>query len=310
MGATSTDHGHPTPATADLSAADAEALFERVTSGNCSPEDAELFRAQMLTEMAGMSLEDGLVMQIHPGSCRNHNPQLFERFGRDIGADTPLRTEYIENLRPLLSKYGNERDLSIILFTLDETVYSRELAPLAGHYPVLKLGPAWWFHDSPEGMRRFHRAHQAWYTDACLNARETGWAICGVSMRSDTMAKQLNPQGGLYTLTQRSGDRADSRLVGAVREMLVAGPHPDAIVARLASPECHIASFTVTEKGYCRRADGSLDFDRASDGFYPLLADALKKRAGAGLPGLTLLACDNLSGNGRILDKLLTAWLE
>ncbi|RIV85632.1 glucuronate isomerase [Aurantiacibacter zhengii] len=157
MGATSTDHGHPTPATADLSPADAEALFTRVTSGTCSLQDAELFRAQMLTEMAGMSLEDGLVMQIHPGSFRNHNPQLFERFGRDIGADIPMRTEYVENLRPLLAKYGNERDLSIILFTLDETVYSRELAPLAGHYPVLKLGPAWWFHDSPEGMRRFRR---------------------------------------------------------------------------------------------------------------------------------------------------------
>jgi glucuronate isomerase len=157
MGATSTDHGHPTPATADLSPAEAEVLFARVVSGSCSPEDAELFRAQMLTEMAGMSLEDGLVMQIHPGSFRNHNPQLFERFGRDIGADIPMRTEYVENLRPLLSKYGNEPDLSIILFTLDETVYSRELAPLAGHYPVLKLGPAWWFHDSPEGMRRFRR---------------------------------------------------------------------------------------------------------------------------------------------------------
>lgn len=157
MGATSTDHGHPSPATADLSPAEAEALFARVTSGNCSARDAELFRAQMLTEMAGMSLEDGLVMQIHPGSFRNHNPHLFERFGRDIGADIPMRTEYVENLRPLLSKYGNARHLSIILFTLDETLYSRELAPLAGHYPTLKLGPAWWFHDSPEGMRRFRR---------------------------------------------------------------------------------------------------------------------------------------------------------
>ena len=157
MGATSTDHGHPTPATADLSQAEAETLFARIVSGSCSPEDAELFRAQMLTEMAGMSLEDGLVMQIHPGSCRNHNPQLFEQFGRDIGADIPMRTEYVESLRPLLAKYGNEAKLSIILFTLDETVYARELAPLAGHYPALKLGPAWWFHDSPEGMRRFRR---------------------------------------------------------------------------------------------------------------------------------------------------------
>lgn len=155
MGATSTDHGHPTARTADLSAADAEALFKRVTSGIVAPEDAELFRAQMLTEMAGMSAEDGLVMQIHPGSFRNHNPALFAQYGRDKGADIPMRSEYVEALRPLLAKYGNRADMRIIVFTLDETVYSRELAPLAGHYPALKLGPAWWFHDSPEGMRRF-----------------------------------------------------------------------------------------------------------------------------------------------------------
>ena len=111
----------------------------------------------MLTEMAGMSLDDGLVMQIHPGSFRNHNPHLFERFGRDKGADIPVRTEYVHALQPLLAKYGNDTRLSVIVFTLDETTYARELAPLAGHYPVLKLGPAWWFHDSPEGMRRYHR---------------------------------------------------------------------------------------------------------------------------------------------------------
>ena len=157
MGATSTDHGHPSPRTADLSAPDAAALFDRVKLGEATPEDAELFRAQMLTEMAGMSLDDGLVMQIHPGSFRNHNAQLFARFGRDKGADIPMRTDYVQNLRPLLAKYGNERDLSIILFTLDESTYARELAPLAGHYPCLKLGPSWWFHDSPEGMRRFRR---------------------------------------------------------------------------------------------------------------------------------------------------------
>ena len=154
-GATSTDHGHPTPATADLSDEHAAALFQKVLTSDVDPQDAELFRAQMLTEMATMSLEDGLVMQIHPGVYRNHNPQLFEQFGRDKGADIPLACEYVHNLKPLLNKYGNRSDLSIILFTLDETSYSRELAPLAGHYPCLKLGPAWWFHDSPEGMRRF-----------------------------------------------------------------------------------------------------------------------------------------------------------
>ena len=154
-GATATDHGHPTACTANLSPAESEALFTTVTRGEFSAAEAELFRAQMLTEMAAMSLDDGLVMQIHPGSYRNHNRWLFEHYGRDKGADIPQQTEYVNALRPLLDKFGNEPNLSIILFTLDETAYSRELAPLAGHYPVLKLGPSWWFHDSPEGMRRF-----------------------------------------------------------------------------------------------------------------------------------------------------------
>ncbi len=158
MGATSTDHGHPTAATADLSETQAEALFAQVTAPDVSAADAELFRAHMLTVMAGMSLDDGLVMQIHPGSFRNHNPWLFEHYGRDKGADIPTATDYVHALRPLLGRYGNEAGLTIILFTLDETSYARELAPLAGHYPALKLGPAWWFHDSPEGMRRF-RSH-------------------------------------------------------------------------------------------------------------------------------------------------------
>jgi glucuronate isomerase len=156
MGATSTDHGHATARTANLSAAEAAALFDRV-KGGAAGDDAELFRAQMLTEMAKMSLDDGLVMQIHPGSCRNHNAGIFARYGRDKGADIPTRTDYVHALRPLLDVVGNEAALTVILFTLDESVYARELAPLAGHYPCLKLGPSWWFHDSPEGMRRFRQ---------------------------------------------------------------------------------------------------------------------------------------------------------
>tara|TARA_Y100001956_G_C4129552_1_gene192740 strand:+ start:10665 stop:12092 length:1428 start_codon:yes stop_codon:yes gene_type:complete len=156
-GATATDHGHPTPATADLSELQASTLYAKVLTGKSSLQEQELFRAQMLTEMAGMSIEDGMVMQIHPGSHRNHNQPLFQEFGRDKGHDIPVRTEYVENLKPLLNKYGNDKRLSAILFTLDESTYSRELAPLAGHYPSLKLGPAWWFHDSPEGMLRFRQ---------------------------------------------------------------------------------------------------------------------------------------------------------
>ena len=155
VGATSTDHGHPTAATADLSPADAERLFAVVVSGRASAAEAELFRAQMLTEMAQMSLDDGLVMQIHPGSFRNHNRPLFDSHGRDKGADIPMPTDYVRSLKPLLDRFGADPRLTLILFTLDETAYSRELAPLAGHYPCLRLGPAWWFHDSPEGMRRF-----------------------------------------------------------------------------------------------------------------------------------------------------------
>jgi glucuronate isomerase len=109
----------------------------------------------MLTEMARMSLDDGLVMQIHPGSFRNHNTSIHERFGRDVGADIPMAIDYVHHLQPLLRRFGNEPGLTIILFTLDESTYSRELAPLAGHYPALRLGPAWWFHDSPEGIMRY-----------------------------------------------------------------------------------------------------------------------------------------------------------
>ncbi len=157
MGATSTDHGHPTAQTAALSQPEAAALFGKIASGRFTPAEAELFRAQMLTEMAAMSLDDGLVMQIHPGSFRNHNRDLFAAWGRDKGADIPMRTDYVHALKPLLDTFGNSARLTLILFTLDESAYARELAPLAGHYPCLRLGPAWWFHDSPEGMRRFRR---------------------------------------------------------------------------------------------------------------------------------------------------------
>jgi glucuronate isomerase len=177
MGATSTDHGHPTAFTADLAKAEAEALFGRVSTGPASAADAELFRGQMLTEMAGMSIEDGLVMQLHPGSFRNHNGLVFERFGRDKGADIPTRTDYVRALKPLLDRYGSDPRLTLILFTLDETSYSRELAPLAGHYPSLRLGPPWWFHDSPEGMRRFRE-----------QATETGGFYNTVGFNDDTRA--------------------------------------------------------------------------------------------------------------------------
>ncbi|MCX7323401.1 MAG: glucuronate isomerase [Hyphomicrobiales bacterium] len=154
-GATASDHGHASARTMNLPWAEAEALFATVTTGTPGPAECDAFRGQMITEFARMSLDDGLVLQLHPGSFRNHSDMLFRRFGRDKGADIPTRTDYVRALKPLLDAVGHEAGLTIILFTLDETTYSRELAPLAGVYPALKLGPAWWFFDAPEGMRRF-----------------------------------------------------------------------------------------------------------------------------------------------------------
>lgn len=155
LGATATDHAALTPYTVELSAREADAILQRALRGQTSTDDARAFTGYMLMEMARMSIEDGLVMQLHPGSWRNHNDFVFQRFGVDKGCDIPTATEYTRNLRPLLNKYGNDPRLTLILFTLDETTYARELAPLAGHYPAVKLGPPWWFHDSLNGMARF-----------------------------------------------------------------------------------------------------------------------------------------------------------
>ncbi|QXI63562.1 Uronate isomerase [Paracoccus marcusii] len=154
-GATSSDHGHASARTEDLPRDQAAALFAKALRGTCTAEEADAFRGHMLTEMARMSLDDGLVLQIHPGSRRNHSDDVLAMFGRDKGFDIPGRTDYVTALRPLLNAVGMDPRLTVILFTLDETAYARELAPMAGVWPCLRLGPAWWFHDSPEGMRRF-----------------------------------------------------------------------------------------------------------------------------------------------------------
>jgi len=160
------------------------------------------------------------------------------------------------------------------------------------------------------GIGAFHRAHQAAYTNACLNAGEQGWMIAGVSMRSPTVADQINPQDGIYTLTVRSAGDGDTRVIGAVSKVLVAAQDRAAIVDQLASADCHVVTFTVTEKGYCRSPDGSLDHARARDGFYPILCEALARRRDSGLAGLSLLSCDNLSGNGKQLQRLMLEWIE
>ena len=155
MGATATDHAVLEPYTTWLPPNEAEVLYQRARQRDVTPADERRFTGHLLMEMARLSLEDGLVMQIHAGALRDHNRPLFERFGPDMGGDIPVATEYTRNLRPLLNAYGNDSRFTLVAFTLDESTYSRELAPLAGHYPAMRLGPPWWFHDSIEGMRRF-----------------------------------------------------------------------------------------------------------------------------------------------------------
>lgn len=157
-GATATDHGHPNSTTANLNVTTCQKLLDGALSGSLDAQSADLFRGQMLTEMAAMSIEDGMIMQIHAGVVRNHNRSVMDSFGRDKGADLPNSANFVTGLKPLLDRFGNDSRLNIILFTLDETTYGRDLAPLAGHYPCLRIGPPWWFFDSVEGMLRYKRA--------------------------------------------------------------------------------------------------------------------------------------------------------
>lgn len=186
LGATSSDHGHATARTEDLPQDVAAKLFDKALQGNCPADEADAFRGQMLTEMARMSLDDGLVLQIHPGSSRNHSADILARFGRDKGYDIPTRTDYVSALRPLLNAVGGRADLTVILFTLDETSYARELAPLAGVYPALRLGPPWWFHDSYEGMMRFREMateSAGFYNTVGFN--DDTRAFCSIPARHD-----------------------------------------------------------------------------------------------------------------------------
>ena len=186
MGAKATDHGVVSAYTGVLSAAEAEAIFARALAGQASAEDARRFTGHMLIEMARMSVEDGLVMQLHAGTYRNHNPLVFERFGADKGADIPIAAEFVHNLKPLLDRFGSDAGLTLILFCMDETTYARELAPLAGHYPALKLGPPWWFHDSLNGMARYF--DQVMETAGLYNTagfNDDTRAFCSIPARHD-----------------------------------------------------------------------------------------------------------------------------
>ncbi len=185
-GATATDHGHATARTEALSPSDAAALFDRALRAGLSPDEAELFRAHMLVEMARMSVEDGMVMQLHPGAMRDHSPGVAAAFGSDMGFDIPVPTDFVHGLKPLLDELGHDPNLTLILFTVDESTISRELAPLAGAYPALKLGPAWWFFDSADGMRRYRELTTetaGFYNTVGFN--DDTRALCSIPARHD-----------------------------------------------------------------------------------------------------------------------------
>ncbi|KGB56118.1 Mannitol dehydrogenase-like protein [Sphingopyxis sp. LC81] len=161
------------------------------------------------------------------------------------------------------------------------------------------------------GIGAFHRAHQAVYTDDAMNAGDRDWGIIGMSLRSGDVAAQLNLQDGLYTVSTRSAAGSELRLIGAVQKVLVAADDPQAVIDAIAAPTTHIVSFTVTEKGYLRRPDGSLDLAAAvgSASLYRFIAAGLAARKAAGLRGVTLLSCDNLAGNGAVLRRLMREYL-
>jgi glucuronate isomerase len=211
LGATATDHAVLEPYTAPLADEAAEALFARGRRGEAAAADQRAFEAHMLVEMARLSTEDGLVMQLHPGAWRDHNPHVAARFGPDRGADVPVATEYTRNLKGLLDRYGNDPRLTLVLFTLDETAYARELAPLAGHYPAVRLGPPWWFHDSVEGMRRFRE--QATETAGIYNT--TGFvddtrAFCSIPARHD-LARRVDANWLAGLVARHVVDPAEAR---------------------------------------------------------------------------------------------------
>jgi len=211
LGATATDHAVLEPYTALLPEEEAERLLQRARQGEATAEDERRFTAHLLMEMARLSVADGLVMQIHAGALRDHNSQVFERFGPNMGGDIPVATEFTRNLRPLLNAYGNDPRFTLVLFTLDESTYSRELAPLAGHYPAVRLGPPWWFHDSMEGMRRFRERT----TETASIYKTAGFnddtrAFCSIPARHD-LARRMDANflGGL--VARHVIDESDAR---------------------------------------------------------------------------------------------------
>jgi glucuronate isomerase len=192
-----------------------ERLFVKARAGAATAEDQEAFEAHLLMEMASLSLDDGLVMQLHAGSLRDHNRRIYERFGPDRGGDIPVATELTRNLRPLLNAYGNDPRFRLIVFTLDESTYSRELAPLAGHYPALLVGAPWWFHDSIEGMTRFRQQTTetaGFYNTAGFN--DDTRAFCSIPARHD-LARRVDANYLAGLVARHVIDMTDAREMAA-----------------------------------------------------------------------------------------------
>ena len=214
LGATATDHAVLEPFTGALPGEEAERLFHQACQGEVTPADERRFTAHLLMEMARLSLEDGLTMQIHAGAFRDHNRPVFERFGPDQGGDIPVATEFTRNLRALLNAYGNDPRFTLVLFTLDESTYSRELAPLAGHYPAVRLGPPWWFCDSMEGMRRFREST----TETAGIHKTAGFnddtrAFCSIPARHD-LARRMDANYLAGLVARHVIDESDARAMG------------------------------------------------------------------------------------------------
>ncbi|WP_258804796.1 glucuronate isomerase [Pseudarthrobacter sp. NS4] len=217
-GAVSADHGVRTPATLKLNPPEAAKLFDRARSGKATPQDRDDFEAHMMYQMARMSVEDGLVMTIHPGSYRNHHEPTFNALGADTGHDIPFAVNYTEAIRPVLQDFGTAKDFHLVLFTLDETVFSRELAPLAGFYPSVYIGAPWWFLDAPDAMLRFRSA----VTETAGFSRSSGFiddtrAFCSIPARHDASRRiEASFLARLVAEHRVSEDRAHELIIDIV----------------------------------------------------------------------------------------------
>jgi glucuronate isomerase len=191
-GATSADHSHEDVRTDPLEPAEADRIYAAALAGAATLAETVALRRHMLLEMARMSCDDGLVMTLHPAVRRDHHRPTAEKFGADVGADIPLRVEFTDALRPLLERFGTHPNLHLVVFTLDETVFSRELGPLAGFYPSLYVGAPWWFLDAPDAVRRFRAA----VTESAGFTRTSGFvddtrAFCSIPARHD-MSRRID----------------------------------------------------------------------------------------------------------------------